>query len=45
MSGIIKFMRGLDLLMIGMVNDMYTESNNDEHKYREIAAQNNFDAL
>ena len=25
--------RELDLLNIGMVNDMYVESQNDEHKY------------
>lgn len=35
--------RDLDLLTIGMVNDMYAESSNDEYKYREIATQNDFD--
>ena len=29
----------LDLLTIGMVNDMYCESRNDDYKYREIATQ------
>lgn len=35
--------RDLDLLTIGMVNDMYAESSNDEYKYREIATQADFD--
>ena len=35
--------RDLDLLTIGMVNDMYAESSNDEYKYREIATQEDFD--
>lgn len=29
----------LDLLTIGMVNDMYAESRNDDYKYAEIADQ------
>ncbi len=33
----------LDLLSIGLVNDMYTESNNDEFKYKEVANQRDFD--
>lgn len=34
----------LDLLTIGMVNDMYAESRNDEYKgYKEIAQQSDFD--
>ncbi len=32
----------LGLLTIGMVNDMYTESGNDEYKYREIATQDDY---
>jgi len=37
-------LRDLDLLTIGMVNDMYTESRNDEYKgYKEIATQEDFD--
>ena len=35
----------LDLLTIGMVNDMYAESSNDEYKFREIATQDDFDAF
>ena len=31
--------RDLDLLTIGMVNDMYAESGNDDYRYREIATQ------
>lgn len=35
--------RDLDLLTIGMVNDMYAESRNDDFKYREVATQDDFD--
>lgn len=35
--------RDLDLLTIGMVNDMYAESRNDDCKYREVATQEDFD--
>lgn len=35
--------RDLDLLTIGMVNDMYTESGNDDFKYRELASQEDMD--
>ena len=35
--------RDLDLLTIGMVNDMYVESRNDEHKYSVVATQEDFD--
>ena len=39
--------RDLDLLTIGMVNDMYVESGNDLAKdaYREIATQKDFDSF
>ena len=39
--------RDLDLLTIGMVNDMYAESGNDEcqSEYREIATQSDMDAF
>ena len=38
--------RDLDLLTIGMVNDMYAESSNDEYKgYAQIATQRDFDAF
>ncbi len=33
----------LHLLTIGMVNDMYAESRNDDVKYREIATQEDYD--
>ena len=32
-------MADLELLSIGLVNDMYTESRNDDCKYAEIATQ------
>ena len=35
--------RDLDLLTIGMVNDMYAESRNDDYNYKEIASQDDFD--
>ena len=35
--------RDLDLLTIGMVNDIYAESRNDDYKYREVATQEDFD--
>ena len=33
----------LDLLTIGMVNDMYAESSNDDYKYAQVATQEDFD--
>ena len=35
----------LDLLSIGLVNDMYVESRNDEYKYAEIADQVAYDSF
>lgn len=36
--------RDLDLLTIGMVNDMYAESSNDDYKgWKEVATQDDFD--
>lgn len=35
--------RDLDLLTIGMVNDIYVESRNDEHKYAVVATQEDMD--
>ena len=35
--------RDLDLLTIGLVNDMYAASRNDEYKYQEVATQEDFD--
>ena len=38
--------RDLDLLTIGMVNDMYAESGHDEYKgYLQMATQKDFDAF
>ena len=33
----------LDLLMIGMVLDMWTEKANDDVKYQKVAGQEDFD--
>ena len=36
--------RDLDLLTIGLVNDMYAENCNDDYKgYKEVATQEGFD--
>nr|DAW68255.1 MAG TPA: hypothetical protein [Caudoviricetes sp.] len=35
--------RDLDLLTIGMVNDMYTEQSNDDCKWEQIATQEDYD--
>jgi len=36
----------LDLLTIGVVNDMFSESTNDEYKgYRTLASQDDMDAF
>ena len=35
--------RDLDLLTIGMVNDMYAESGNDDCKYARLASQEDMD--
>lgn len=35
--------RDLDLLTIGMVNDMFAESRNDDYKYSALATQEDFD--
>lgn len=35
--------RDLDLLTIGMVNDMYAESSNDDWNYNTVAAQEDYD--
>ena len=35
--------RDLDLLTIGMVNDMYVESRNDEGKYAVLERREDFD--
>ena len=33
----------LNLLSIGLVNDLFIENTNDEHPYRQIATQEDFD--
>ena len=35
--------RDLDLLTIGMINDMYAESRNDDYSYAAVATQEDFD--
>ncbi|MCD7751008.1 MAG: hypothetical protein LUI10_04615 [Lachnospiraceae bacterium] len=37
--------RDLELLTIGLVNDMYTESSNDSYTYPTRASQSDFDAF
>lgn len=37
--------RDLDLLSIGMVNDMYAENSNDDCKYARLASQEDFDSF
>ena len=36
-------MADFELLSIGLVNDMYAESRNDDCKYAELATQEDFD--
>ena len=36
-------MTELDLLTIGLINDMFTERENDDFKYDTLAAQDDFD--
>ena len=35
--------RDLELLTIGMINDMYAESRNDDYSYTPMATQEDFD--
>ena len=35
--------RDLDLLTVGLVNDMYIESDNDGETYAQVATQKDFD--
>ena len=37
--------RDLDLLTVGLVNDMYIESDNDNHEYTQIGTQAQMDAF
>lgn len=36
-------MADLEMLSIGLINDMYSESRNDDYKYVELATQEDFD--
>lgn len=36
-------MQDLELLSIGLINDMYAESRNDECKYAQLATQEDMD--
>lgn len=36
-------LRDLDLLTVGMVNDMFVERSNDECEYATLASQEDFD--
>ena len=36
-------MGDMELLSIGLINDMYAESRNDECKYAQLATQEDFD--
>lgn len=38
-------MSDLDFLTIGLVNDMFTERENDDFKYDSLATQEDFDAF
>lgn len=35
--------KDLELLSIGLINDMYAESNNDDYKYATLATQEDMD--
>ena len=35
----------LDLLTVGLVNDMFTEKSNDDFKYNKLATQKDFDSF
>lgn len=36
-------MADLEMLSIGLISDMYSESRNDDYKYAELATQEDFD--
>ena len=38
-------MEDLEMLSIGLINDMYSESWNDDYKYAELATQEDFDCF
>lgn len=35
-------MNDLDLLTVGMVNDMFVEKSNDNYEWRELASQDDY---
>lgn len=35
-------MNDLDLLTVGMVNDMFVEKSNDNYEWKELASQDDF---
>jgi len=37
--------RDLDLLTVGLVNDMYIESDNDSENYAQVATQKYYDTI
>lgn len=39
----LRNVKNLELLTIGMVNDMYAESRNDDCKYTQLSTQEDFD--
>ena len=43
MASRIQGIADLDLLTIGLVNDMFTERQNDDYPYKELASQEDFD--
>ena len=38
-------MTELDLLTIGLINDMFTERENDEYSYKSLATQDDMNAF
>lgn len=36
-------LRDLDLLTVGMVNDIFVENQNDDYEYKELANKDDFD--
>lgn len=38
-------MADLEMLSIGLINDMYSERQNDDYKYAELATQEDFDCF